>query len=78
MCGRFVAATDPDGLIRFFTIDDRKTDDLPPSYNVAPTDPVYAIAFHDERRVLVSFRWGLIPSWADSPRLAATMINARS
>ena len=78
MCGRFVAATDPDGLVTFFTIDERKTDDLPPNYNVAPTDPVYAIAAHDHRRVLVSFRWGLVPSWAASPKLAATMINARS
>ena len=78
MCGRFVAATDPDGLVKFFTIDERKTDDLPPSYNVAPTDPVYAVAAHDERRFLVSFRWGLVPHWAESPKLAATMINARA
>ena len=78
MCGRFVAATDPDGLVKFFTIDERKTDDLPPSYNVAPTDPVYAVAAHDARRFLVSFRWGLVPHWADSPKVAATMINARA
>jgi putative SOS response-associated peptidase YedK len=78
MCGRFVAATDPDGLVRFFTIDERKTDDLPPSYNVAPTDPVYAVAAVDNRRYLVSFQWGLVPHWADSPRKAATMINARA
>ena len=78
MCGRFVAATDPDGLVKFFTIDERKTDDLPPSYNVAPTDPVYAVAAHDSRRFLVSFRWGLVPHWAESPKVAATMINARA
>lgn len=77
MCGRFVAAMDPDGLVKFFTIDDRKTDDLPPSYNVAPTDSVYAVAAHDNRRYLVSFRWGLVPHWAQSPKVAATMINAR-
>ena len=78
MCGRFVAATDPDGLVRFFTIDERQADDLPPSYNVAPTDPVYAVAEHASRRHLVSFRWGLVPRWAESPKLAATMINARA
>ena len=77
MCGRFVAATDPGGLVRFFTIDERKTDDLPPSYNVAPTDAVYAVAASDSRRYLVSFRWGLVPHWAESPKKAATMINAR-
>lgn len=78
MCGRFVAVTDPDGLVKFFTIDDRKDDDLPPNYNVAPTDPVRAVAAHDDQRYLVTFRWGLVPSWADSPKLAATMINARA
>ena len=78
MCGRFVAATDADGLVKFFTIDDRKDDDLPPNYNVAPTDPVRAVAAHDGRRYLVTFRWGLVPSWAESPKLAATMINARA
>ena len=31
MCGRFVALSDPDGLVKFFTIDERKTDDLPPN-----------------------------------------------
>ena len=78
MCGRFVALTDPDGLVKFFTIDDRKDDDLPPNYNVAPTDPIRAVAAHDGRRYLVTFRWGLVPSWADSPKVAATMINARA
>ena len=78
MCGRFVSASDPDGLVRFFVIDERKTDDLPPSYNVAPTDPVYAVAAHDQRRYLVSFRWGLVPSWSESPAVGAKMINARA
>lgn len=78
MCGRFVALTDPDGLVKFFTIDERKDDDLPPNYNVAPTDPVRAVAAHDGARYLVTFRWGLVPHWAESPKPAATMINARA
>ena len=78
MCGRFVAMTDPEGLVRFFTIDERKTDDIPPSYNVAPTDTISAVAAHDDKRYLVAFRWGLVPSWADSPAVGARMINARA
>ena len=39
---------------------------------------MYAVAAHDHRRFLVSFRWGLVPHWADSPKVAATMINARA
>jgi putative SOS response-associated peptidase YedK len=77
MCGRFVSMTDADGLVRFFTVDDRKADDLPASYNVAPTDPVYAVVEHDARRVLVTFRWGLVPSWADDVKVGSRMINAR-
>lgn len=78
MCGRFVAATDPEGLVRFFTVDDRRVDDLAPNYNVAPTDTVPAVAEHDGRRHLVGFRWGLIPAWAASASVGARMINARA
>ena len=78
MCGRFVALSDPDGLVRFFVVDERRTDDLPPNYNVAPTDPVHAVAPHDNKRYLVTFRWGLVPHWSDSPATAAKMINARA
>lgn len=78
MCGRFVSATDPDGLVRFFTVDDRQTDDLPASWNVAPTDQVYAVAEHESRRTLVRFRWGLVPFWADDPSIGSKMINARA
>ncbi len=72
-----MAVSDPDALVRFFVIDDRKDDDLPPSYNVAPTDPVRAVAAHADRRYLVTFRWGLVPHWATTRGRAATMINAR-
>lgn len=78
MCGRFVAASDPDGLVRFFVVDERRDSDIPPSWNVAPTDPVRAVVEHDDRRYLVRFRWGLVPHWADDPRGGAKMINARS
>lgn len=78
MCGRFVAASDPDDLASLFEVDDRRTDELAASWNVAPTMPVYAISEHRERRYLVSFRWGLVPSWADDPKIGSRMINARA
>lgn len=78
MCGRFVSMTDPEGLIRFFTVDDRKADDLPASYNVAPTQEVYGIAEHRGARHLVTFRWGLLPSWAKDRKMMARLINARA
>ncbi|MBW3606588.1 MAG: SOS response-associated peptidase [Actinobacteria bacterium] len=78
MCGRFVAASDPDQLAAWFDVDDRRTDALPVSYNVAPTMPVYAVTEHADHRYLVSFRWGLVPTWSDDPKSGARMINARS
>jgi putative SOS response-associated peptidase YedK len=78
MCGRFVTASDPDGLVRFLVVDERRDEQLAPSYNVAPTDAVRAVAEHAGRRHLVTFRWGLVPHWADGPREAARLINARS
>jgi putative SOS response-associated peptidase YedK len=53
--------------------------DLGLRFNVAPTDPVYAVAVgSDGERRLGTFRWGLVPSWAKDPKGAARMINARA
>jgi putative SOS response-associated peptidase YedK len=58
---------------------------LPPDWNVAPTKTVYAVLARVPRddpagrpvRRLRPVRWGLAPSWAPSPRVGASMINAR-
>ena len=50
---------------------------LPPTWNVAPTDPVYVVTTKDDRRLLRVARWGLVPSWAKDPKGAARLINAR-
>ncbi len=51
---------------------------LSSSYNVAPTDSVYAVAEHDGERLLGAFRWGLIPWWAKDRKIGARNINARA
>lgn len=78
MCGRYVATTTAEGLVKFFVVDDRQVDDLPPSYNVAPTDNVPAVVRYDGQLVLTEFRWGLVPFWAKDRKIGASMINARS
>ena len=78
MCGRFVAMTDPDGFARWLVVDERAAPDLPPSYNVAPTDDIYAVVERGGRRLLVTVRWGLVPHWADDSRGGARLINARA
>lgn len=79
MCGRFVQAQDPATYARFFgaaPVENLET--AAPSYNVAPTDRVYAVAEHEEQRRLVRFRWGLIPFWAEDAGIGARHINARA
>ena len=78
MCGRFVQSQAAEKYAEFLGVDQIRVDPLSPSYNVAPTDHVYAVAEHDGRRLLGSFRWGLLPFWAKDKKMAARNINARS
>ena len=52
--------------------------DFSSRYNVAPTQQVLAIRSRDDVRSLSLLRWGLIPSWADSPAVGSKLINARA
>ncbi|HEX4978872.1 MAG TPA: SOS response-associated peptidase [Acidimicrobiales bacterium] len=79
MCGRFVAASSPADLAKYLHVDEIRTEALVPSWNIAPTDQVYAVAENRERRRLLgSYRWGLVPSWAKDPGVGARMINVRA
>ena len=78
MCGRFVSASPPDEIARYFDVVDVAEEVLDPSYNVAPTDDVYVVREEDERRALDAFHWGLVPRWAKDPSIGNRMINARS
>jgi putative SOS response-associated peptidase YedK len=68
-------------LAALFDAKEIKVDEpLPPRYNVAPTDPMYAVAIGRSSgvRQLGLFRWGLVPSWAPDVSVGARMINARA
>jgi putative SOS response-associated peptidase YedK len=77
MCGRFAQPRSSDELARLFNASPA-TDLAGDRFNVAPTDPVAAVVEHHGERVVDAFRWGLVPVYADSPRGAARLINARS
>jgi putative SOS response-associated peptidase YedK len=84
MCGRYASSRDVGDLVEEFDIAQVKVAaPLPASYNVAPTDEVYAVLERPPRedrpqeRQLRSLRWGLVPSWAKDPGIGARMINAR-
>jgi putative SOS response-associated peptidase YedK len=36
---------------------------LPPRYNICPTDPVDLVTERDGSRDFLRMRWGLVPSW---------------
>jgi putative SOS response-associated peptidase YedK len=87
MCGRFVSATTPDEIGKYF--DAAPVDEalLEPSYNVAPTMDVYVVVEEPGPsgpqggapvRKVDAFHWGLVPFWAKSPAVGSKMINARA
>ena len=78
MCGRFALSTPPKRLAEKFEL--AETPDLPPRYNIAPTQPVAVIRSDPEQaqRRLHMHHWGLVPSWAKDPAIGARMINARA
>ena len=78
MCGRFVQAHSAEEYAVAFGAAMLVDGPPNPSWNVAPTDRVYAVAVHDEQRALGTFRWGLVPWFADSPKVSARHINARA
>lgn len=78
VCGRYVASSPPAVLAAYFDVDEVRSVPEGPSWNVAPTDPVPAVAVRHEQRLLGVFRWGLIPSWSTDGAGAAGRINARA
>jgi putative SOS response-associated peptidase YedK len=86
VCGRYAStATDAD-LLDLFSAVEAVGDELPPSWNVAPTQVVRTVLERVPRdapdaapvRQLRSARWGLVPSWAKDLSGGARLINARS
>lgn len=77
MCGRFVRRSSAQDFAERLAA--RIRDDLPPSYNVTPSQPVLvARSGADGHRELVALRWGLVPAWSQGPDNRYSMINARA
>jgi putative SOS response-associated peptidase YedK len=78
MCGRFVSASTPDEIAKYFDVDQVSEASLEPSYNVAPTNDVYTVLQDGGLRRLEPMHWGLVPIWAKDPKIGSRMINARA
>ncbi|MBN1495418.1 MAG: SOS response-associated peptidase, partial [Spirochaetes bacterium] len=59
-----------------FLIDDVLSD-IVPTYNITPGSNILSIIMRDSKRLLVDFKWGLVPAWAKDPSIGQKMINAR-
>lgn len=75
MCGRYTIVTPPDDLEdRFGATADRS---LEPRYNAAPGQELPVVT-NDAPDTISHLQWGLIPGWADDPRIGNRLINARA
>jgi putative SOS response-associated peptidase YedK len=77
VCGRFTQQRPTSELAEIFGAEDL-ADDEGGHFNVAPTDEAAIVVQRDDRRAIVRYRWGLIPHWADGPKIAGRTFNARA
>ena len=76
MCGRFTITTKLDDLQARFGFEPGNLE-MPPRYNVAPTQEVLAVVHRGANRAEL-MRWGLIPYWAKDSKIGNRMINPRA
>ena len=77
MCGRFTQQRPTSEIAAIFEAEDI-ADDPGGRFNIAPTDEAAVVVQRDDRRAVVTYRWGLIPGWSDDPRIASRTFNARA
>jgi putative SOS response-associated peptidase YedK len=81
MCNRYNLHSRLNTLIREMQaeLEEEGLLDLPPRYNIAPTQLVPAIRTNPEgRRTLARFQRGLVPSWAKDLKIGQQCLNARA
>ncbi len=75
MCRRYAITSAPEAIRALFGYPE--TPDLPPRYNVAPTQPIPIVRLAERGRQFALMRWGLIPGWVKDPRSFSLLVMAR-
>lgn len=79
MCGRYQLKTQAGRLADLFhALYVEGADLIVPRYNIAPGTPVLVVRDTPMGRAIEHVRWGLVPAWAEDPKVGYKMINARS
>lgn len=76
MCGRYTLHKKADELAKRYNLA-RMPHDIRENFNVAPGQTMPVIVWEDGERQLELMRWGLIPLWANDPKIGYKLINAR-
>jgi putative SOS response-associated peptidase YedK len=81
MCGRYTITPTLSQLLAGLDLDavnvPESTEPIVERFNVAPTQPVLAIASGEDGPRAKVVRWGLIPYWSKDPKKEPLRINAR-
>jgi len=76
MCGRFTLTLDPGEIQELLDLGPF-VHIVQPRYNIAPSQPIPIVKDPDTRSIEL-YQWGLVPFWADDPKIGYRMINARA
>ena len=77
MCGRYGLTIEQEGIAAAFEVE-RFLTDHHPRFNIAPSQDVPVLVEDQRGRRVLAFRWGLVPYFADHPKVGFRSINARS
>jgi putative SOS response-associated peptidase YedK len=76
MCGRYFLYYDKDFIIDAFNIVNEF--DYEDRFNIAPSQDVLTVVKGSTGNRAGYMKWGLIPKWANDPKIGIKLINARS
>ncbi|MGO4543790.1 SOS response-associated peptidase [Paenibacillus sp. 2TAB23] len=78
MCGRYTLTVTLEELMVRYMIGETMVPFHRPKYNIAPSQLILSVISDGVRNRLGELKWGLVPPWADNPKIGFQMLNARS